>query len=55
MNQHVSGSQIDHVYIKSALLEEFHTKDIAQDINFSDHDVVRIVFWKNEVGFADCN
>ena len=36
-----SGSQIDHVYIKSALLEEFHTKAI-----------VRIVFWKNEVDFT---
>lgn len=26
----ISGSQIDHVYIKSALLEEFHTKTIVR-------------------------
>ena len=26
----ISGSQIDHVYIKSALLEVFHTKAIVR-------------------------
>ena len=43
---HTSGSQIDYVYIKSILLEEFHKKTIVQNIFFSDHDAVRIIFWK---------
>ena len=43
---HISGAQIDHVYIKSALLEEFHIKTIAKNIYYSDHDAVRIVFQK---------
>ena len=42
--RHISGSQIDHVYIKSAVLEEFHIKAIVQNIYFSDHDAVRIIF-----------
>ena len=29
---HISGSQADHIYIKGALLEEFHTKAIIQNI-----------------------
>ena len=37
---HIFGSQIDHVYINSALFEEFQTKAIIQNIYFSDHDVV---------------
>ena len=44
---HVSRSQRDHVYIKSALLEEFITKGIVQNIYVFDHDAVSIVFRKN--------
>ena len=44
---HISGLKTDHVYIKSALLEEFHTKAIVQNVYFSDHNAVRIVFRKN--------
>lgn len=44
---HISGSQVDHVCVKSALLEEFHTNAIVQNISFSDQDAVRVVFWKN--------
>ena len=28
----ISGSRADHIYIKGALLEEFHTKAIIQNI-----------------------
>ena len=52
---HIFESQIDHVYINSALLEELHTKAIIQNIYFSDHDVVRIVFQKNDVDFTVSN
>ena len=31
---HISGSQTDHAYIKSGLLEEFHTKVTVQNITF---------------------
>ena len=44
---HISGSKTDDVYIKSALLEEFHIKAIVQNIYFSDHDAVRIILRKN--------
>ena len=37
---HLSESQIDHVYIKSTLLEEFHTKTTDKNMYFSDHDAV---------------
>ena len=36
----LSGFQMNHVYIKSALLEEFPTKAIFQNIHLSDHDVL---------------
>ena len=48
----MSGFQMDHFYIKSALLREFHINTIVQNIYFSDHGGVRIVFWKNEVKFT---
>ena len=49
---HISGSQLGHVYTKNALLQEFHTKAIVENIFFSDHDDARIVFWKNGVDFT---
>ena len=39
---HISGSLIDHAYIKKALIEEFSTYVTFENIYFSDHDVVRI-------------
>ena len=35
---HISGSLIDHVYLKRALMEDFFTNNF-----FSDHDSVLIV------------
>ena len=51
MNKHISVSQIDYAYIKSALFEEFHTKVIFPNIRLSDYDGVRIVFQKKYVDF----
>ena len=48
---HVSGSLIDHVYIKKALTEEFFTDVTAEKIYFSDHDAVKIAIHKNHVDF----
>lgn len=47
----ISGSQLDHVFIKSDLLEEFHEKLIVQSIYFCDHDAEKSFFQKNDVGF----
>ena len=48
---HISGSLIDHVYIKKTLMEEFSTSVTVENIYFSDHDALRIVIKKNAVGF----
>ena len=44
---HISGSLIDHVYIKKALMEEFFTNVSVEIIYFSDHDAIRIAIHKN--------
>ena len=44
---HISGSLIDHVYIKKAFMEEFFTNVTVENIHFSDHDAVRIAIHKN--------
>ena len=49
---HLSASQVDHIYIKSALRMDFRTKIIVQNIYFSDHNAERIVFYKNNVHFT---
>ena len=48
---HISGSLIDHVYIKKTLMEEFSTNVTVENIYFSDHDALRIVIKKNAVDF----
>ena len=48
----MSGSQIDHIYIKSSLLEEFHAKTIIENIYVSDRGALRIAFQKKEVDFT---
>ena len=40
---HISGSLLDHVYIKKALLKEFRVNCIVKNIFISDHDAVRII------------
>ena len=49
---HISWSQVDDVYLKSALRKEFHTKVIVQKIFLFVHNVVRIVFQKNRFDFT---
>ena len=48
---HISGSLINHVYIKKALMEKFFTNVTVENIYFSDHDAVRIAIHKNYVDF----
>ena len=47
----ISGSLIDHVYIKKSLHEEFFTNATAENIYFSNHDAVRIITEKNAADF----
>ena len=44
---HISGSLIDHVHIKKALMEEFSANATVENIYFYDHDAIRIVTEKN--------
>ena len=48
---HISGSLIDHVYIKKMLMEEFSANATVENICFSDHDAIRIVIEKNNLDF----
>ena len=48
---HISGSLIDHVFIKKDLMEEFFTNATVENIYFSEHDAVRILIEKNAVSF----
>ena len=47
----ISGSLIDHVYIKKALMEEFFVNVTVEKNFFSDHDAVRTVIEKNFIDF----
>ena len=47
----VSGSLIDHNYIKKTLMKEFPTNVTVANIYFWDHDVVRIVIEENIIDF----
>ena len=48
---HISGSLIDHVHIKKALMEEFFINVNVGSIYFSDHNAVNIAIQKNYVDF----
>ena len=48
---HISGSLIDHVYFKKALMEKVFTNVTVENIYFSNHDTVRIAIHKNYVDF----
>ena len=48
---HISGSLIDHAYIKKTLMEEFSAQATVENIYFSNHDAVRIVIEKSNVDF----
>ena len=43
----ISGSLIDHVYIKKRLKKELFFNATVQNIHFSDHDAVRVIIEKN--------
>ena len=49
---HISGSLIDHVYIRKIFMEELLFNATVQNICFSDHDAVRIIIEKNSVDFC---
>ena len=42
----ISGSLVDHVYIKNSLIEESFTNETVENICFSNHDAVRIIIEK---------
>ena len=48
---HISGSLIEHAYLKKDLMEEFFTNATVGNIYFSDHDAVRIKIHKNYFDF----
>ena len=48
---HISGSRIDHVYIKKTLMEGFSTNATIEKSYFSGHDDLRIVIEKNVFDF----
>ena len=48
---HISGSLIDHAYVKKTLMEEFSINLTVENMYFSDHDAVRIAIDKNAVDF----
>ena len=39
---HISGSLIDHVYIKKAFQNQIDMHSIVKNIHFSDHDAVKL-------------
>ena len=48
---HISGSLLDHAYIKKTLMREFSINGNFENINFSDHDTIRIAIEQNNVDF----
>ena len=48
---HISGSLIDHVYVKKTFKQKFSINLTVENIYFSDHDAVRIAIDKNAVDF----
>lgn len=48
---HISGSQTEHVYIKTTFFRRISSKGHCSKHCFSDHDTVGNVFQKNEVDF----
>ena len=48
---HLSGSLIDHVYIKKNLMEESFTNVTVENIYFLDYDDARTVIEKNHADF----
>ena len=47
----ISGSLMNHLYIKKCLIEEFFTNETVENIYFSDDEAVRTIIEKNAVDF----
>ena len=47
----ISGSLMNHLYIKKCLIEEFFTNETVENIYFSDDEAVRTIIEKNPVDF----
>ena len=47
----LSGSLVDHVYIKNSLMKECFVNTTVENIYFSDHDAVRLIIEKNAFDF----
>ena len=47
----ISGSLLDHVYIKKTLMRQFSINGTFENTYFSDHDAIRIAFEQNKVDF----
>ena len=47
----ISGSLMDHLYIKKCLIEVFFTNETVENIYFSDDEAVRMIIEKNAVDF----
>ena len=43
---HLSGSQLDHVYVSNRLLQQMHLQAIIRTVHFSDHDAVKFTLSK---------
>ena len=39
---HISGSTLDHVYVKRSFLEGYEVEIVVLNTYFSDHDAVRL-------------
>ena len=48
---HISGSLMDHVYIKKASMEDFFTNITVENAYLSDHDAAKVVIEKKFVDF----
>ena len=47
----ISGSLMNHLYIKKCLIEEFFTNETVENTYFSDDEAVRTIIEKNAVDF----
>ena len=43
---HLSGGQLDHVYVKKSLLDQIHIESVIHTVYFSDHDAIQFKLTK---------
>ena len=49
---HISGSSIDHIYIKKSLMENIFTNGTVENIYYSGDDAAIVIFDKNAIVFC---